>query len=106
MKSILRLCSMFASCVLLACGSSSHSNDNDPPDAGQNCDAKTVYARPTAGTDCQQFASPCEIPAGYVQCCGGFAYGACVTQNLRCVDDTSDTCNPDRSSTCPGICQP
>jgi hypothetical protein len=106
MNFFLRLCAMFASCGLLACGSPSLPDGNGPPDAGPSCNAKIVYARPAAGVDCEQFASPCDIPGGYVQCCSGFTYGACASQNLRCVDDPTDTCDPQRSAACPGICQP
>ncbi|MBU8897873.1 hypothetical protein DRW03_28415 [Corallococcus sp. H22C18031201] len=70
------------------------------------CDRVTVFARPSAGGGCQSFDRPCDVPGDYVQCCGGFL-GGCPgrTDNAKCVDDPTDSCNPSSGGAdCPGIC--
>ncbi len=101
MKSILNPCLLLsASCCLLACGSS------DPVEDEQPCIAVVQYARPAAGGECKMFSSPCDVPAGYLVCCGGFTSRACLGQ-AQCVDDPTDTCNAESGGAdCPGICQP
>ncbi|HYO54158.1 hypothetical protein [Archangium sp.] len=100
MKSMMRLCLMSLAWVLSACGPSGD------PDVGYEgpCIAVVVYARAASGGDCQQFGTPCAVPRGYVQCCGGLGYGKC--QQGQCVDDPTDSCSPQGSGAdCPGICQ-
>ncbi|HEX8437287.1 hypothetical protein [Archangium sp.] len=112
MNSLLRLFLLCSVRGLLACASGPSPVDDESPDAGAPssdagaCVAVIRYARPAAGGDCELFASPCDVPQGHVVCCGGLAYGACLGQNAKCVDDTTDTCHPESASDCPGICQP
>lgn len=74
----------------------------DSVDEPDTCPQVVVFARSDSGT-CQSFSTPCDVPAGYVKCCGGL-FGGC-TSGTSCVDDPSDTCMPGRSADCPGICQ-
>lgn len=72
----------------------------------EDCAQGVVFARPATG-ECQSFPTPCDVPQGYVRCCGGF-FGDCMGAgaNARCVDDTTDTCNPSAGGAdCPGICR-
>lgn len=74
-------------------------------DTPRVCPQVVVFARSDTGT-CQAFPTPCDVPEGYVGCCGGL-FGACVADvsGTNCVDDPTDTCQPGRSADCPGICQ-
>ncbi|MBL0696572.1 hypothetical protein JJE73_23280 [Comamonas sp. JC664] len=89
-----------ASLLLTACSGDS-GDDN-----GEGCAQVVVFARPAAGgAECRSFATPCDVPAGFIKCCGGF-YGGCVSPGTRCVDDPLDACSPGSGATdCPGICQ-
>ena len=105
MSSFPRLCWLSSCCMLLACGPLMAPGTEDP-DSGA-CVAMVQYARPATGGECVRYASPCDVPQGYVVCCGGLVFGGCAGQSARCVDDTTDTCDPahgDRD--CTGICQP
>jgi hypothetical protein len=113
MNSLLRLFLLSSVCGVLACDSGTSPVDYESPDAGAPnnsdagpCIAVIRYARPAAGGDCERFATPCDVPQGYVVCCGGLAYGKCSGQNVACVDDPTDTCAPRSGADCPGICQP
>ncbi len=112
MNSLLRLFLLSSACGLLACDSGAPPVDSESPDAGAPgsdagaCVQVVRYARPAAGGDCVRFATPCDVPQGYVVCCGGLAYGACLGLNQTCVDDPTDTCDPQRAADCPGVCQP
>jgi hypothetical protein len=110
MNFFLRLFLLSSVFGLLACDSGAPPVDVESPDAGASdagaCVEVVRYARPAAGGDCVRYATPCDVPQGYVVCCGGLAYGACLGQSQKCVDDPTDTCNPQRASDCPGICQP
>lgn len=100
MNSFLRLCLLSSSFGLLACGPISAPGTDD-----ELCAAVIRYARPSSGGDCQQFATPCDVPEGYVVCCGGLGFGGCLEQG-QCVDDPTDTCNPAQGGKdCTGICQ-
>jgi hypothetical protein len=106
MNSILRLCLLSSCCGLLACGPLSAPVTTDP-DSGGDCVAVVQYARPASGGDCVRYASPCDVPQGHVVCCGGLAFGSCMGQGARCVDDATDTCDPSHGDRdCTGICQP
>jgi hypothetical protein len=105
MSTLLRLCLLSASFGLLACGAT-RAPENDVPDSGVPCIAVVQYARPAGGGDCQRFSTPCDVPEGYVVCCGGLGYGDCLGQS-QCVDDPTDACNPAQGGRdCTGICQP
>ncbi|MBZ4401247.1 hypothetical protein [Myxococcus sp. AS-1-15] len=70
------------------------------------CVERTVFARSPTG-DCTAYASSCDIPAGYRECCGGFL-GGCVAsgEDARCVDDPTDSCTPGAGGAdCPGVCE-
>lgn len=71
----------------------------------RECPRVAVFARSATGT-CQGFATPCDVPDGYVACCGGL-FGGCATDvsGTNCVDDPTDTCTPGSGADCPGICQ-
>ncbi|AEI68019.1 putative lipoprotein [Corallococcus macrosporus] len=88
-----------ASLVLAACG-------GDTDDEGQGCAQVRVFARPSSGgAECRSFATPCDVPQGYVGCCGGL-YGDCVAPGAQCVDDPLDACSPGAGAAdCPGVCQ-
>ncbi|NOK01759.1 MULTISPECIES: hypothetical protein [Myxococcus] len=75
-------------------------------DDGDACVQVRVFARPASGdAECRSFATPCDVPRGYVECCGGF-HGDCVSTGTRCVDDPLDACSPGSGAKdCPGICQ-
>ncbi len=112
MNSLLRVFLLSSVCGLLACDSGAPDVNAESPDAGSPgsdagpCAAVVRYARPATGGDCVYYATPCDVPQGHVVCCGGLAYGGCLGQGQKCVDDTTDTCDPKRASDCPGICQP
>ncbi|WP_164018232.1 hypothetical protein [Pyxidicoccus trucidator] len=75
-------------------------------DEGVDCAQVVVWARPASG-ECRTFATPCDVPSGYTECCGGL-FGGCVSGGSAdtCVDDPTDACNPGAGATdCPGICQ-
>ncbi|MBZ4423227.1 hypothetical protein K8638_43000 [Myxococcus sp. RHST-1-4] len=75
-------------------------------DEGVDCAQVVVFARSATG-GCQSFPTPCDVPQGYVECCGGFL-GGCVMggEDVTCVDDPTDSCDPDAGGAdCPGICQ-
>ncbi|WP_246357199.1 hypothetical protein [Pyxidicoccus fallax] len=79
---------------------------DDDKDIG--CAQVVVYARPASGGECTAFPTPCDVPGGYVECCGGFLGGGCVGTgaDARCVDDPTDSCDPaSGGADCPGICQ-
>jgi hypothetical protein len=70
------------------------------------CTQVVVWARPASG-ECQTFPTPCDVPSGYVECCGSL-FGSCVSGGSAdtCVDDPTDACNPNAGARdCPGICQ-
>lgn len=77
-------------------------DDIEPP---VSCPQVVVFARSSTGT-CQSYPTPCDVPDGYIACCGGL-FGGCVSgvSGTKCVDDPSDTCNPGAGADCPGICQ-
>ncbi|TQF13523.1 hypothetical protein FJV41_23400 [Myxococcus llanfairpwllgwyngyllgogerychwyrndrobwllllantysiliogogogochensis] len=80
-----------------ACGS-------DDDDEGA-CVQVTVFARSATG-NCSAYPSTCDVPAGYVECCGG-VLGGCVASgpDARCVDDPTDSCSPNTGGAdCPGVC--
>jgi hypothetical protein len=71
------------------------------------CTQVVVFARPASGGNCSSYPTPCDVPDGYVQCCGGFV-GGCAGRgtSVKCVDDPTDTCDPKSGGAdCPGICQ-
>jgi hypothetical protein len=74
-------------------------------DTPRPCPQVVVFARSATGT-CQSFPTPCDVPAGYVECCGGL-FGGCAAgvSGTTCVDDPNDTCQPGTGADCPGICQ-
>lgn len=105
MTSILRLCLLSSCFGLLACGPISAPGTGEP-DSGA-CIQVVEYARPAAGGDCVRYATPCDVPQGHVQCCGGLAFGGCMGSSDKCVDDPTDTCDPSHGDRdCTGICQP
>lgn len=69
------------------------------------CPQVVVFARSATGT-CQSYPTPCDVPEGYIACCGGL-FGGCVSgvSGTTCVDDPADTCTPGTGADCPGICQ-
>jgi hypothetical protein len=97
MKSLVLPCLLAWVSVLGGCGDSLV--DEEP-----TCTERRTFARPAAGGSCQVYGSSCEVPAGYVTCCGGLAFGGCP-ESKSCVDDPSDACSPGQTSDCPGICQ-
>jgi hypothetical protein len=113
MNSFLRLFLLSSVCGLLACDSGPPPVDDESPDAGALTPDAGVcagvgiwHARPSWGGGCRYFATPCDVPQGYVMCCGGLSYGGCPRQGQACVDDPTDTCDPQRAMDCSGICQP
>ncbi|RKH35849.1 hypothetical protein D7Y13_16990 [Corallococcus praedator] len=66
------------------------------------CPQEVAFARSSTGT-CESFPTACDVPQGYIRCCGGL-FGGCSSET-SCVDDPSDTCAPGASADCPGICQ-
>jgi len=88
-----------ASLVLAACHAA-------PQGDGVGCAQVLVFARPSSGdSECRSFSTPCDVPEGYVECCGGL-YGGCVSPGTQCVDDPLDACSPGTGAAdCPGICQ-
>ncbi|MFL5351811.1 hypothetical protein [Archangium sp.] len=105
MSSLLRLCLLSSCCVLVACGPLS-APVTEGPDSGA-CIQVIEYARPSSGGECVGYATPCDVPQGYVECCGGLAFGSCSGQSARCVDDPTDACDPSQGDRdCTGICQP
>ena len=88
--------------TLLLASCSSGGTDSEDVDCAQ----VLVWAR-GGGAECQSFATPCDVPDGYVQCCGGL-FGGCLVDGdaTTCVDDPTDSCNRGSGGTdCPGICQ-
>jgi hypothetical protein len=79
---------------------------SDDPDDPESCPQVVVFARPSTSGTCQSYPTPCDVPPGYVGCCGGL-FGGCVgnVSGTQCVDDPSDTCTPGSGADCPGICQ-
>ncbi len=68
------------------------------------CVQVAVFARSATGS-CTSYPSTCDVPEGYVECCGGFL-GGCSDSEARCVDDTTDSCSPTSGGAdCPGTCQ-
>lgn len=78
---------------------------SDEDDETPVCPQVVVFARSATET-CKAFPTPCDVPEGWVACCGGL-FGGCVTDvsGATCVDDPNDTCQPGGSADCPGICQ-
>ncbi|RKH61657.1 hypothetical protein [Corallococcus aberystwythensis] len=88
--------------AVLGLAGCSGDGDNEP----RSCPQVVVFARSASGT-CQAYPTPCDVPEGYVECCGGL-FGGCAgnVSGSTCVDDPTDTCQPGGSADCPGICQP
>lgn len=92
---LLGLCAL----LLASCSDDAGSEDVE-------CAQVIVFARANSG-ECQSFPTPCDVPEGFVQCCGGL-FGGCVGggEATACVDDPSDSCSRTSGGTdCPGICQ-
>ncbi|MCP3098462.1 hypothetical protein LZ198_06170 [Myxococcus sp. K15C18031901] len=73
----------------------------------EDCEERSIFARPSAGGDCRTLTATCGVPDGFVECCGGLALARCDASGPEadCVDDPLDTCLPGRGADCPGICQ-
>lgn len=98
MSKLVRAALVSGALLWSACGS-------DDDDEGA-CVEVAVFARSPTGS-CASYPSTCDVPDGYVECCGGFL-GGCVASgaDARCVDDPTDSCSPDTGGAdCPGICQ-
>jgi hypothetical protein len=81
-------------------------SDDEEEDRDEGlCPQVVVWARPPPGGECQSFATPCDVPEGFVQCCGR-GIGDCVgATETTCVDDPTDACDPRSGGDCPSICQ-
>jgi hypothetical protein len=90
---------------LAALLSASCSGDDELETDNELCPQVVVWARPPSGGECQSFGTPCNVPQGFVQCCGR-GIGDCMgVTEKTCVDDPTDTCDPQSGGDCPGICQ-
>jgi hypothetical protein len=68
--------------------------------------AGTEHACP-AGYQCKSSEPTGDLPGKCVQSCGGFAGFSCHDPNDECVDDPTDSCDPQSGGAdCGGICQP
>jgi hypothetical protein len=89
---------------LAALLSAACSGEEEERDEGL-CPQVVVFARPPAGGECLAYGTPCDVPEGFVECCGR-GIGDCVgAGGGACVDDPTDTCDPQTGGDCPGICQ-
>ncbi|RKH72487.1 hypothetical protein D7X96_04770 [Corallococcus interemptor] len=77
----------------------------DGEEGPRTCPQVVVFARSDTET-CKSFPTPCDVPEGWVECCGGL-FGGCAgnVSGNTCVDDPTDTCQPGGSADCPGICE-
>ncbi len=77
----------------------------DEEGKGEDCAQVVVWARPPAGGECQAYGTPCDVPDGYIQCCGRGIGGCLGADTPDCVDDPTDSCDPQVGADCSGICQ-